>query len=113
MLGVFKNWRGNVPPRLPAELVLSIERLAVLRRTSGDDGKPRIAIKIPTLGSLYLGETADLQGRILRAYPELSEACARRAVALIEAEVGRRNREVFRGRPERKSWVWDWADEAP
>lgn len=113
MLGLFyKVTGGNNPPRLPAELIASIERMAVLRRTAGDDGAPRVAIKIPGVGSLYLGESADLRARIRAAYPDLSEACARRAVALIEAEVARRNREDFRQRPERKSWVWGWQNEA-
>ena len=113
MLGLFRKASGgDHPPRLPAELIASIERMAVLRRTAGDDGAPRVAIKIPGVGSLYLGESADLRARILRAYPDLSEACARRAVSLIEAEVARRNREDFRQRPERQSWVWGWQNEA-
>ena len=113
MLGLFrKATGGNNPPRLPAELVAAIERMAVLRRTAGDDGAPRVAIKIPGLGSLYLGESANLIERIRVAYPELSEPCARRAVAMIEAEIARRNREDFRQRPERKSWVWGWQNEA-
>ena len=113
MLGLFyKVTGGNNPPRLPAELIASIERMAVLRRTAGDDGAPRVAIKIPGVGSLYLGESANLIERIRTAYPELSETCARRAVAMIEAEIARRNREDFRQRPERKSWVWGWQNEA-
>lgn len=109
MLGLFrKATGGDHPPRLPAELLASIERMAILRRTAGDDGAPRVAIKIPGVGSLYLGETANLIERIRAAHPELSDTCARRAVALIEAEIARRNREDFRARPERKSWVWNW-----
>ena len=113
MLRLFRKASGgDHPPRLPAELLAAIERMAVLRRTPGEDGGPRVAIKIPGVGSLYLGETANLIERIRAAYPELSEPCARRAVALIEAEIGRRNREDFRQRPERKSWVWGWQNEA-
>jgi hypothetical protein len=113
MLSLFrKATGGNNPPRLPAELVASIERMAVLRRTAGDVGAPRVAIKIPGVGSCYLGEDSNLHARIQRAYPDLSEACTRRAVALIEAEIARRNREDFRQRPERKSWVWGWQNEA-
>ena len=113
MLSLFrKATGGNNPPRLPAELLAAIERMAILRRTAGDDGAPRVAIKIPGLGSLHIGEGSNLIERIRKAYPELSEACARRAVALIEAEITRRNREDFRQRPERKSWVWGWQNEA-
>ena len=113
MLGLFyKVTGGNNPPRLPAELVAAIERMAVLRRTAGDDGEPRVAIQIAALGSFYVGESADLRARIRKAYPELSDTCARRAVAMIEAEIARRNREDFRQRPERKSWVWGWQHEA-
>lgn len=112
MLRLFQRGGDAAPDRLPAELVAAIERMTVLRRTPGDDGGTRLAIKIPGVGSLYLGESADLRARILRAYPDLSDACARRAVALIEAEVARRNREDFRQRPERKSWVWGWQNEA-
>jgi hypothetical protein len=112
MLGLFQRGGAAAPDRLPAELIASIERMAVLRRTAGDDGAPRVAIKIPGVGSLYLGESADLRARIRAAYPDLSEACARRAVALIEAEIARRNRGDFRQRPERKSWVWGWQNEA-
>jgi hypothetical protein len=112
MLGLFQRRGDAAPDRLPAELVAAIERMGILRRTPGDDGAPRVAIKIPGVGSAYLNESADLCARILRAYPDLSEACARRAVVLIEAEVARRNREDFRQRPERKSWVWGWQNEA-
>ena len=112
MLRLFQRGGDAAPDRLPAELVAAIERMAVLRRTPGDDGGNRLVIKIAGLGSLYVGENADLRARILRAYPDLSEACARRAVALIEAEIARRNREDFRQRPERKSWVWGWQNEA-
>lgn len=113
MLGLFrKATGGDHTPRLPPELLAAIERMAVLRRTPGEDGAPRVAIKIPGLGSFYIGEDADLRARIRTAYPELSEPCARRAVAMIESEIARRNREDFRQRPERKSWVWGWQHEA-
>jgi hypothetical protein len=83
--------------------------MEILRRSPDEEGAPRVAVRIPGVGSCWLGEQTDLPERIRRAFPELSEACARRAVALVEAELGQRNRRAHRGQPERPSWVWSWA----
>jgi hypothetical protein len=105
-----RSARPDAPPRLPAELVAGIDRLEVLRRQRDDEDGERVAIRVPGLGSCWLGEDSDLEARILRAWPELTPTCARRAIALIEAEIAERNRAAWRGRSERKpSWVWGWS----
>lgn len=115
-LGLFrKSDRGgsapDAPPRLPAELLAGIDRLEVLRRHHDDEDGDRVAVRVPGLGSFYLGEGSDLDDRLARAWPELTATCRRRAIDLIEAELGARNRAAWRGRAERRpSWVWSWAE---
>lgn len=104
--------RDNAPPvrqPLPRELLLAIERATIAARGEPDaDGDQRITVHAVGLGSFNWEGTKPAAARILRHWPEIEAAGARRAARLLADTIANRQRADFSGdRGRRGSWVFD------
>lgn len=104
--------RDTAPPvrqPLPRELLVAIERATIAARGEPDEhGDTRITVHAVGLGSFNWEGTKPAAARILRHWPEIEEAGARRAARLLADTVAGRMRADFSGdRHRRKGWVFD------
>ena len=96
------------PRRLPAELVAAIESAHIIFREPHDETTDGfIMVTISSVGRWNWDGRDDAAKRVLRSYPELDKAGARRAADLIAAQIGRRSRPRSRASG-RTSWMNDW-----